>query len=134
MAFFEWDDEYSVGIVEIDEQHKKLLIRISEFYEAVKIDREEAFAYLLDSIIDYVSEHFSTEERYMATYEFPEAESHKEEHADFKDRILAVKEKLENGEHVVTLDTTRMLRHWVRDHVLGTDKRYSKFFMQCGLK
>ena len=134
MAFFQWDDEYSVGIVEIDEQHKKLLFRISEFYEAVKIDREEAFAYLLDSVIDYVTEHFSTEERYMDTYKFPETESHKEEHAEFKDRILAVKEKLENGEQVVTLDTTRMLRHWVKDHVLGTDKKYSEFFKQQGLK
>ena len=134
MAFFEWDDEYSVGIVEIDEQHKKLLVMISEFYEAVKIDREEAFAYLLDSIVDYVNKHFSTEERYMDTYKYPDAASHKEEHAEFKDRILAVKEKLENGQQIVTLDTTRMLRHWVKDHVLGTDKEYSEFFIKRGLK
>ncbi len=133
LAFFEWQEEYSVGINEIDDQHKKLLVMISEFYEAIKFDREEAFACLLDSLIEYALTHFKNEERYMKMFGYSSLAEHKKEHEEFTQRVLSVKEKIEQGQSVVTLDTTRMIRKWVTEHMLGTDQKYKDCFQKNGL-
>ena len=36
MAFFEWNDSYSVGVVEIDRQHQRLIDFIDQLYEAME--------------------------------------------------------------------------------------------------
>jgi len=43
-SFMKWDDSYSVGIQKIDDQHKKLIEIISDYYSLIKDDRKEAMS------------------------------------------------------------------------------------------
>jgi hemerythrin len=134
MAFMEWDDTFSVGVVEIDGQHKRLIGMVNEFYESIKNDHNEAFARLLDSLIEYAVYHFTTEEKYMDQFGYPGTESHKEEHRLFKKKILDVKKRFEAGSLVLSLEITTFLKDWIAEHVRGVDKRYSKCFNDNGLR
>ena len=64
MAFFEWDDSFSVGVAELNRQHQRLIDLINELYEAMQqgqgrntltsaVNELETMASVLDQLIDY---------------------------------------------------------------------------------
>ncbi len=64
--FLEWDESLATGIKWIDEQHKIFLGKMDVFLKNIcegKGSAESVTA--LKEVADYVSFHFSTEERYM---------------------------------------------------------------------
>ena len=128
MAFFEWNADFSVSVPEIDEQHKRLFQVINDFYDAIKDGRENAFGELLDSLIAYTVYHFSSEEKYMDKFNYPEAESHKREHELFTAKVLDVKKRFDDGKFVLTLEITNFLKNWITNHVLHVDKKLSPKF------
>ena len=63
MAFFEWNDGYSVGVAEADEQHRRLIGLIDQLHEAMTqgagrqsvgsaIDELETIASVLDELVE----------------------------------------------------------------------------------
>jgi hemerythrin len=66
---FEWNDKFSVGIPEIDEQHKKLFEIISTVFDGIaeRNDRE-LLKTAFDKILDYTKYHFATEEGYFVKF------------------------------------------------------------------
>lgn len=134
MAFMEWNDSFSVNVAEIDEQHRKLIEMVNTFYDSIVEDKKAAFGDLLGSLNEYASYHFSTEEKYMDRFNYPETEAHKKEHELFAAKALDVKKRFEEGSLVVSLEISAFLRDWIADHVLGTDKKYSQYFNDNGLR
>lgn len=134
MAFMEWDDRFSVNVAEIDEQHKKLIGMVNTFYDSIVDDEKNAFGELLDSLGEYTAYHFTTEEKYMEEFNYPETEAHKREHELFAAKALDVKKRFEDGSLVVSLELTGFLRDWIVDHVMGTDKKYTQCFHDNGLR
>ena len=66
MAFFNWEDRFSVGIAEIDMQHQKLVQMLNELYDAMKAGKgNDVLGKVLNGMIQYTASHFATEERYM---------------------------------------------------------------------
>jgi len=133
MAFMKWDDSLSVNVREIDLQHQKLIGMINEFYEHVGKDSGQVFSALLDSLVEYTQYHFSTEENYFKRYAYPDAGSHSGMHKIFTDKVLDVRNRLNQGKFVISLEITTFLKDWLMHHIKETDKEYSKFFNDHGL-
>lgn len=133
MAFMAWDDSLSVNVREIDLQHKKLIDMINEFYEHVGKNSGQAFRTLLDSLVEYTQYHFSTEEQYFQRFAYPDAGSHTEMHKKFTEKVLDVRNRLNCGQFVVSLEITTFLKDWLTHHIKETDKEYSIFFNDHGL-
>ena len=144
MAFFEWDDSYSVGVAVIDEQHKRLIALINDLYEAMKqgdsqntwssaAEELDAMASVLDELVDYTSYHFSTEERYMREHAYPEYAGHKQAHGRFVERTQALKRDFDEGKAIRSMEIIEFLRDWWKEHILGVDKNYGPFFNEKGL-
>lgn len=76
---------YSVGVQEMDAQHQKLVVLINRFYDSIKdggaTSEVEA---VLNELLIYVDVHFSSEEDYMKTINFPDLEAHKVNHSSFR--------------------------------------------------
>ena len=134
MAFLDWDEEYSVGVEEIDEQHKRLFQLLNEFYDGITEYHTQALEELLNSLVDYTRYHFSTEEEYMEKFDYPDTGAHKDEHAIFTRKISDVKERLSEGTLRISFEITDFLKAWISDHLLVTDKKFSKCFNENGLK
>jgi len=81
----------------------------------------------------YATSHFTTEENYFALFGYPDAASHKKEHAYFIKKSSEIKRDLSEGKPALSIDVMEFLSKWVRDHIMGTDKKYSAFFHQNGL-
>ena len=88
---------------------------------------------IIRQLIDYSEIHFQTEEIYFDKFEFPEADSHKKEHADFIQKVSDFKDGIERSQLGISVDVMQFLSSWLKDHIMKTDKQYSSFFKENGL-
>lgn len=135
MALVDWNENYSVDIKEIDDQHKKLTGLVNELHDAMMVGKgKEALGKVLNELVDYTHHHFATEEKYFDLYDYPKSETHKEEHKKMLENAAAIKLKSDKGEKVVTIEVMNFLRDWLHDHLLGSDKEYAPFLKSKGMK
>ena len=76
-----WEDSYSIGIKEIDNQHKKLFDLVNKLYDLEEnANIKEEIRDILYAFSDYTKVHFRDEEEYMASIGYPELREHKKIH------------------------------------------------------
>jgi len=135
MAFAEWTQEYSVNVVEIDDQHKKLFAMIDDYYEALgRKEQTEALAELLEGLAQYAATHFSNEEAYFDQFGYEHAEAHKKAHADLVSKVTDIATRARQGVAVLNMELATFLRDWLNEHIKGLDTQYSECFNANGLK
>ena len=129
----QWTEDLSVGVPQIDKQHKELFSRINNLLEACSQGRgREIVQETIEFIGDYTITHFSTEERYMATHGYPEFKDHKALHDQFIERFFSLKKKVEEdgpGGHIV-LETNRTIVTWLNSHIRNVDKKLGQFLKE----
>jgi len=135
MALIQWNDSLSVKVAEIDQQHKRLIAMINELHDAMKQGKgKDVLGKIINGLSSYAVMHFSTEEKYFDRFGYPETESHKKKHVAFVKKVLEFKDGFEKGELNLTLNVMNFLSDWLKNHIMGTDKKYSQFFNEKGLK
>lgn len=83
-----WENSYSIGIKDIDRQHKKLFDLVNELYDLEENDNiKEQIRKILYAFHDYTIVHFKDEENYMASINFPDLENHKIIHQGIIDSL-----------------------------------------------
>lgn len=134
MAAIRWDDRYVLNVGNIDEQHKKLVDMINEFYEGIsQKDSDVALKELLKGLIDYAEYHFSTEETFMKQHEFPFMIRHVGQHDAFRKHVGDCQRRIEFKELVISFEITNYLRTWLLDHILASDKDLCHFLQSKGI-
>jgi len=134
MSLIKWQDNFSVGICEIDTQHQKLIKMVNDFYDGIKSGQKKALGNLLNALLEYAAFHFSTEEKYMDKFGYTLRATHKKEHERFTEKTMDAKRRFDDGRLVLSLEITQFLKEWIKDHMLNTDKKYSKCFFENGLR
>ena len=135
MALIEWNDSLSVNVAEIDEQHKKLIGLINDLHAAMSAGKSnDMMGGILNELVEYTKYHFSSEEKYMDQFHYPGTLVHKKEHEGFVNKALEFKGNFESGNASISVDLLNFLKDWLINHIQGTDKRYSNFFNEKGLK
>jgi hemerythrin len=128
MAGLEWSDALSVGVEEIDEDHKKLVGMLNDLDAAVTAGHgTEVVGDILENLFSYTAWHFRHEERLMQTYGDPKFLDHKAEH----EHLIASTEQFQaqyaDGKLDVAADLLPFLKQWLTTHILGTDKATGMF-------
>ena len=135
MAFFDWKEEYSVGIAQIDEQHRKLVGMVNELYEAMKAGKgNDVLGKVLTELVQYTKTHFATEENLFKLHGYPEAAPHKQQHDELTARAGDLSTKFRNGEPVLSVSVSNSLKDWLQKHICGSDRKYGPFLNSKGVK
>jgi hemerythrin len=128
-----WTPALSVGIEEIDNQHRDLLQHVSVFFRHLGNGPEE-IATLFGFLEDYVHTHFSCEEKYMTKFYadgrgYEEEQLHRAEHRAFVRDFTAFKEEiLENGASpLLVAEFQKWIVNWLVGHIGKTDKGLGRF-------
>ena len=130
-TFFKWKDEYSVGIQKIDDQHKKLVEIINDFYTAFTENKtKEKMGDILNLLTDYTQYHFTTEEQYFIDSGYQETKEHVEEHEKFTKTVVGFVKDYQAGSSAVTYKLMSFLRNWLQNHILKEDKKYSEHLVK----
>jgi hemerythrin len=135
MALIEWNSNLSVNVSEIDSQHQKLVALINQLNEAMSQGKgKDVAGKILSELVNYTSTHFATEEKYFDQFKYPETFSHKKAHAELVKKVLEFQEGFNKGSLALSLELMRFLKDWLTVHIQNTDKKYSLFFNEKGLK
>ncbi|MDP6923821.1 MAG: bacteriohemerythrin [Candidatus Scalindua sp.] len=130
----EWEDKFSVGISEIDEEHKKLIDILNKAVFANEHNGNTVETLeILGNMIEYSRKHFSTEETYMLKFKFPDYQLHKNEHLDFTDKTIRNYRNFISGDYQIANEILEYLKQWLINHIQVTDKRYIDCFKKNGL-
>lgn len=130
-----WDDSFSVNVAEIDGQHQKLVALINTLNDAMRQGKgKDVLDKTVAELINYAATHFKTEEKYFDQFGYPETEEHKKEHSDFVRKVSEFKKGMDERRLGLTIEVMDFLSHWLTNHIKGTDKKYSRFFNEKGLK
>jgi hemerythrin len=135
MAFVDWDEKYSVGIKDIDTQHKRLFDLINEFYEAVKDGKIAAgTAKVIDGLLSYTVFHFGFEERLMERYSYAGLAGQKVSHKIFTDKIAEYQARFASGKLLMTIEVTNYLKTWLTEHIMKSDMQYAPVLGAVGVR
>ncbi len=128
----EWTDELSIGVPEMDEQHRKLVDLLNRFYDAVeKGERAEAVTTLLQGAKDYTNFHFNSEERFMEEIGYPELEAHRKAHQNLVSEVNLAEEKYKQGDEKAVRGLASFLLSWIYTHIAKTDRKYAEFYREA---
>jgi hemerythrin-like metal-binding protein len=128
-------DRFSVGIPRIDAQHQRLVELINELHAAMAEGAgRSAVGKTVDGLVDYTVTHFTAEEGLLKGAAYPNLEQHKAEHAKLLQQVRLLKEKTRAANIALTLEVSGFLQHWLIDHILSVDKRYTAHFHAAGVR
>lgn len=134
----EWKEEYTVGVEELNSQHKKIIGFINDLDNAIHTkNTKEKLCEIINGLNDYAKFHFITEEKYFEEFDYPKIEEHKMYHGDYMVKVIDFEEKVQklNGHSAIELafEMLDFLEDWWVDHILHKDKEYTKTFNEHGL-
>ncbi|RDH89371.1 MAG: hemerythrin [endosymbiont of Seepiophila jonesi] len=132
-AFVEWSDSLSVGIEEIDEQHKILVNLINRMHQAIhERHGSDAAKGILAELADYTRIHFAVEESLMRILNYPGYEEHKEIHEELLNHVIELVQKVESGKTAIGFELLHFLKTWLTKHIMEEDMQYTGFFLAAG--
>jgi hemerythrin len=134
MSLITWNDQLSVNIREIDNQHQSLISLINQLHESMKMGKANSvIGPILSRLEKYTVFHFGTEEKYFQQFGYPDTPQHKRAHEALTQKVKDLNANFSKGALALSIDTMNLLKGWLTDHILGTDKKYSEFFRSKGL-
>ncbi|NJD57186.1 MAG: bacteriohemerythrin [Nitrospirae bacterium] len=126
----QWTQDLSVGVEEIDSQHKELFDRINDLDSAMKQgSAKEEVVRLMEFLDEYVIIHFGAEEKYMTDRNYKGYTLHKTKHEWFKKEFYDIWTKLEAGgitPDVIVL-SNNLLITWFSNHIRSIDMMLGSF-------
>ncbi len=120
-----WKEEYSIGIEEIDNQHRVLLDYFSLIEDSVAGGGSwSSLHFILIQLHDFARIHFSVEEALMRMYAYPGSNDHISQHQGFFAKVKELEQQSLTAD--VTKGTVEFLHHWLLQHITKADKGYAQ--------
>ncbi|MCF6335567.1 MAG: bacteriohemerythrin [Spirochaetales bacterium] len=127
-----WNDSYSIGIPELDKEHRKLINLINTFLSAIHTNDEDlTIKSTFDNLIEYTREHFSNEEAFMVLHKYPGLRDHKKEHLKLTKEVLQLNQ---DKSYIFPENIADFLISWLTNHILESDKKYSEYILKVNSK
>lgn len=125
-----WNSRYSLGIPEIDKEHKKLFSIIEKIIELTENNEDSKVQHACREGVkffkNYTIKHFAHEESLMESLNYEGYERHKKIHNDLRENVIpAIEKELEENEYSI-----QSVRHflgictaWLSTHIKSEDQR-----------
>jgi len=121
-----WTQDLSVGVASIDGQHQQLFKMADELFEAGKNGKsKEVVGELLNFLDAYTKQHFSDEEAYMKSINYPGLTDQQTAHKNFIAELAKLKSAYDTsgGNISVIINANQMVVDWLTKHISVMDKK-----------
>ena len=127
MALIEWSDDFSVGVADIDHEHKSLIDLINQLYANVERGASaDEIVEFFGEIYANISAHFALEEKIMRESRYQEYAAHKNEHEQLLDEIRDLMDEYEQRSAIDEKELSARLQSWFGEHFKTMDSRLHK--------
>jgi hemerythrin len=121
MSLFAWKDEYSVGIAEIDADHRDLFRIAEELYDGIlNGTAEDDLEVMYSQLAEQTRAHFEREDAILRKEGRPNVEQISREHIRLTEKVEALGRRLEKRQARLDMETLRFLRTWLDHHIRDT--------------
>lgn len=130
-----WNQQFEVGIAEIDQQHRWLVDTTNTLHALLSTGdaQAEEVGTILEQLMDYSMNHFIVEEELFQRFDYPDSDSHKAQHNAFCEQVMSLLTRHDMGEAAVGIDALNLLKDWLSNHILKADKQYIEHFQAQGI-
>lgn len=122
-----WTSEIAIGIEAIDSDHRVMINRLNDIIVARSSSDHTRLANLLEQFGNETATHFRNEEALMATFDYQDAERHKEEHRKLLEEY---EQQVEDwrGNHISVELLCRFMYRWILHHIAASDIPFGEAF------
>ena len=129
-----WREEYRVDVLRLDTQHRRMFEQANSILEAIQAGQGvDDILSLLDSMNEYAHYHFGEEEALMVRHAYPQAEAHREHHAQLSQQLLDMRQTFKDAGDITQVDFLAFLQTWLVGHITGEDRLYTEFLNGKGV-
>jgi len=130
VKLLQWNESYSVGVGEIDAQHRKLFELFNSLTKAVDDGYEEdVIGHVLIEMSGYADEHFKSEQLYLERH--PQYQEHFLEHWEFTKKCMGLVMAFRKDSSV-SMETIDFLKDWLEHHLMEQDVRFFRELAEQG--
>lgn len=124
----QWRPEYESGNSLVDEQHQSLFSTINALNNALfEGCGETLLRQTLESLKDYTTVHFETEERFMLEHSYPGYAEHHRKHEALKARVAELEQEQQQNVPQLTIAVSHFLVDWLIHHIKDEDLKMIRF-------
>jgi len=123
----EWNEGMSVGIPEIDEDHKRFISLIDELNRSIT-ERMKAseIKSRLQHVIEDADRHFEQEEIFFRERQYPNAEGHVRSHNNVRSTLKSIQNSfMPYGLEAEWLDAALVIKQILISHIINEDMQYA---------
>lgn len=124
MSSLQWRDEFSVGIAEVDHEHRELIELINTLQKDLQAGSDtQKIVLSLGEIYAQIASHFALEEKMMRETHYPLFADHKEDHEVLLDDLRDIMDAVEDDGILDEAQMTDDLDRWFSDHFKTHDAK-----------
>jgi hemerythrin-like metal-binding protein len=124
-----WDPvKLSVGIAEMDTQHKRILDIINELNKSVGAGASRAGAEVaVAGLVEYAQTHLQKEEAMLRRYQYPDYNAHKRIHEAMLNKLAHLAKRVEEGKKGAVVEVMMFVKDWLINHIQKVDMKYGRY-------
>jgi len=125
----EWTEELSVGIPEIDAEHRHFIRLVNELNDAIsrRMDVVE-IGKRMQAVLDDAVAHFQHEAVLFKEWGYPDASEHEQKHAQITRTLHEIRSQLANGgTEYEWVEAGLKIKKTLIDHLLNEDMKYRDY-------
>ena len=127
-SMFKWKNDFSVGIKELDDQHRSFFEILNRLGAAAGGNKGMVVVGpVLQELKEYSRHHFTEEENWLKIIGFPGLQHQKIQHEFFISQVTDLQDRYSKGDGNIPISTLEFLRDWLLNHILENDKKYGTF-------
>lgn len=123
----EWSSDFSIGVDDIDAQHRQLVGLAAKFKDAISDRRSDELpgemGRILIFLVNYTNYHFEAEEALMEEVAFPELDRHRILHRNLVEQIRDILTRLKTSKSYKPIEFYYFLTRWLTEHILEEDAK-----------
>jgi len=126
----EWSDKLSVGVAQIDNEHKRLLALLNELNRALESGTGlGALSGVLDGLVHYAAYHFTHEEDQFLRSGYPAYDAHRLQHQALTARVKEIYGEFQSGGEEAELpgEVLEFLKNWLYHHIMESDRDFGAY-------
>ncbi len=130
MESFHWDEHFTTGLTQVDEQHHNLVDMVNEFGDLLAQNTLEFkdIEVIFTKLADYAVNHFKDEEELMnkVGVDKRHIDHHISEHEQFLNEVTRMYADYSPQNTKTTKHLLDFLTHWLAYHILGLDQNMAE--------